>query len=189
MNRSALVVTLVATLGASPAIGQPGASDSAARQGFTMAYSAGVGVTHLSPEGGESEAEVSAPIIRAELGGFVTPDLAIMGKLDQGTLYERMAGELETFNIYYLGASAQYWLSHTLSVSGSIGLGIFTPGLYSTDLDIDTEVGMAGSLGAGYTLFTTQTGGAIRLGLDVQPTVASDLTFVTTSLTLGWQLF
>src|SRR5207253_9316495 len=87
MVRSGMVLLVaIATLPASRAIAQAAPDPSSAnggivRKGFTLALSIGVGAAVLSPPGGGSSTEPAIGGVNVSLGGFLRPDLALLGRV------------------------------------------------------------------------------------------------------------
>lgn len=150
------------------------------RQGFTLLLDVGAGIQHDTAV--ESTA-IGLAGVNLGIGGFVTPDLAIMGRISTTTgthEVETFFGDVDFTQISgVVGAVVQYWPSDRVNVEVGGGSGLWT-----TEGDSDTGLGLI--LGAGFTVFNRGKHN-LQIGVEYLP-VFTDGAIHNFGITFGYQL-
>ncbi len=164
------------------------AGDRPRRHGFTMELGIGAALTHVAPEIGPSQTSFGLAPLSLSLGGFVSPDVAILARL-AGTSYFDTAPDgtsTQYVNGYY-GIHVQYWVNDRVMLSAGPGLALFGENAFFAPSK-SPHVGYGASLRAGYALLAIEHH-ALRVSIEAFP-AKFDTGFVFGSaLNLEWQYF
>jgi hypothetical protein len=185
--RLAITALLLAVPGVAAADSEP------ARSGFTIGLDVGVGVTAVNADGFEPRGGVGLAGLDAQLGGFVSRELAISARLAGTQLRD---GE-DTYFHGILGLVAQYWWSPRIFLGCGVGLAVFgvssqTDRNSASDStgDADDMPESIGGLGlegrVGYEIWQGRAS-ALQLAVEVLPAVYEGGTVTSTALQLAWQ--
>lgn len=160
-----------------PAAVSARATPGTTRGGFTTLVNLGVGYQRDS---GLGESSVGLAGANFGIGGFVTPNLAVMFRFS-GTNVHYDLGFTDFGQVSGVGGgSLQYWLSDRVSVETGVGLGLWQ----TTDDDSESGVGLI--LGASTIVF--QRGHHIlQLGVEYAPAFTESGTVHNLGFTFGYQ--
>jgi hypothetical protein len=161
------------------------------RSGFTIGLDAGLGVTAVSADGYQPSAGVGLAGLDLQLGGFVSPRLAISARVS-GTQFRSADDQDLTYFHGLLGVVGQYWVSSRFFVGGGAGLAVFGIGSSSADSTGDGErmpdsiggVGLEGR--AGYEIWRGRKS-ALQIAVELIPATYDGGRVTSTALQLGWQ--
>lgn len=96
--------------------------DQPLRQGFTMELGIGIANTYVSADGASSgKSNVGLAPLSLSLGGFASPDVAILFRLAGTSYFER---DTQIVNGFY-GVHVQYWVNDHVMLSGGPGFTLF----------------------------------------------------------------
>ena len=151
------------------------ATDGVTRRGFTILVNLGLGVQHVA--GLPAEAGLSGANLG--LGGFVTKDLALLGRFS-GTTVNR-SGPFGSFGVVsgVFGATMQYWPSDRVNVEGGVGFGVWAD-------SFEAEGGLGLILGANGVVFNRGKH-YLQVGVEYAPVFANSLTMHNVGVTFGYQ--
>jgi hypothetical protein len=152
------------------------------RSGFTGGLDLGLGITSVSPEQGDGDTRSGLAGLNVQLGGFVSPQLALNVRIS-GTTFN-VDGVPGTFVAGFLGLNAQYWVAQKVFVGGGAGLGYFA--LTESDAEADTGPALNGRVG--YELWQSSSS-AIHAALEITPAFYEDGTLTSVGFQIGWQHF
>ncbi len=152
------------------------------RSGFTANLSVGLGFTTLSPDEGEGDTESGLAGLNLELGGFVSPELAISLSIS-GTRFSKDFGSgfgSITFQNIFAGLVGQYWLNNKVAVGGGVGWAIFDTTDNGDNFEGESGVGIKGQ--ASYRFFR-----GLQATLSLVPSFYDGGTITSTSFLIGYQ--
>jgi hypothetical protein len=152
------------------------------RGGFTGGLDLGLGITHIAPDGFDSQTETGLSGLNFQLGGFVNPNLAINVRIS-GTTFSSEFSDT-TLISGLLGVNAQYWVAPKLFVGGGAGIGILT----TDDENSDSETGLALNGRAGYEVLQW-TSSAIIVAAEISPGFYDGGNVTSIGFQVGWQHF
>ena len=151
------------------------------RSGFTLLLTMGVGFQ----KSGSSDVRTGLGGLNLGIGGFVSPDLAVMFGLSGTSVSSRRS--YYGGNSYYVsgvgGVSVQYWASDSFNFEGGVGSGISgSSGSYSNG-----QRGYGFILGGAYS-FYHKNKGSLQIGIEYAPAIFEFGTIHNVSIAFGWQL-
>lgn len=115
------------------------------------------------------------------LGGFVTPNLAIMARVSGTNVsYDTIFGDIAQVS-GVLAPTLQYWANDRVSLEGGVGMGF-----WNAEGESSTGVGLI--LGVGFTLFNRGKHN-LQLGLEYAPAFTEPGSVHNFGITFGYQLF
>ena len=175
-SRLAQLFALSALIVAATA-GNAAAQTSPDRGGFTLLVNLGVGFQN---DTGIEESAVGFAGLNLGVGGFIKPNLAILGR-SSGTSasYETAFGDFRQVS-GVVGATLQYWTSDKVYLEGGAGVGV-----WSADDESDKGFGLI--LGAGYTVWNRGKHN-LQVGVEYAPAF-TDGAVHNFGITFGYQLF
>jgi hypothetical protein len=151
---------------------------------MTFEANLGMGWIHGSTDSGSHTTDLSLGGLDIGLGGWVTPQLAITGRIAGVTDPEN--GGRVTSGVF-VGA-LQYWPTPNVWVGGGLGLGFLGVTLDSGDSNSTSGFGL--DFRAGYT-FNPDDDNTFNVSVEVTPTFLDDNgesgTFTGVALLLGYQ--
>lgn len=188
-------VAVAMVLGSAAMVSAQAPAPESQRQGFTFLLSLGAGM-----QGGLDDAldyEIGLAGLNVGLGGFLSPELAILGRISGTfTARESSAGfEDVDFTVLhgFVGPSVMFFLSDRFSLEAGVGLGIVN-GEATAETDLgritvsNSDEGLGVLLGAAAPLTYLGGGGyALTLGTDVNLGFFEDGTMLSVGLLLGIQ--
>ncbi len=171
-----------------------GVADAAAPRdagGFTLGLGLGLGVQTLTSEDSDSESEVGLAGLNLKVGGFLSPNLALLLKIN-GTVANRDIGVGEaTFTQALAGPAIQYFFNERLSLDVGAGVSVrHTEAKVKTidgDVTVSADDNAFGLLGAlGY--IVGQSGEhALVLSLEVGAGLHEAGNVYSTGFVVNWQ--
>ena len=163
-------------------------TDGPRREGFTLELGLGLGITYVAPEGFDSETNVGLAPLSLSLGGFLTEDLALMARMAGTSWFAELAGENYQLGSYFCGVALQGWLSDEAFLAGGVGYGLLAVNpFFGSDVDFDSEGGLAFTVRAGYAVFTSRNH-ALGFTLELFPEFFDTVTTFGTAINFQWQL-
>ena len=170
MQRSLVFLVVIMLLAGERAFAQD-------RGGFTALVDLGVGIQN---DTSIEETAVGLAGINFGVGGFMTPDLAIMFRLAGTNVnYDLVGGEYgQTSGV--AGAAVQWWLSNRFNVEAGAGFGF-----WRGDTDED-NTGFGLLLGAGVPIFNRGKH-SLQLGVQFAPAFTEPGTVHNFGFTFGYQ--
>jgi hypothetical protein len=147
-------------------------------QGVTVELNLGVGFmwSRDNSTGMESQTYTSLGGLDIGIGGWVSPQIAVSGRI-AGVTYSEDIGNGNTLSLTgaFFGPSVQYWVDDHLWFGGGIGLAVARV-LSSSDSTIDTssasQTGFGIDLRAGYT-FTSSSKNSFNISVELTPGIFS----------------
>jgi hypothetical protein len=149
------------------------------RDGVTVGLDIGLGITSISADGGGSESQTGLSGLNLSLGGFMSPNMAVLLRLS-GTTFSDDFGPGSAISAF-LGGEVQAWVAPKFFVGGGAGIGI----LGHTEYD-DTESGFAITGRAGYEIVQGRSSG-FHVALEVTPSFYEGARVTSIGLQIGWQ--
>ncbi len=159
--------------------------------GFTIGVGLGLGVQTLSPDDGDSESEFGLAGLNLRIGGFLSPNLAVLLKV-AGTVANRdVTGGEATYTHAMGGPAVQYFFNDRLHLDLGAGLSVLsaeakveTPsGDFNISVD-DNAFGVFGGLG----YIVGQSGEhALVLSLELGAGLHDDVNAYSTGFVVNWQ--
>lgn len=119
------------------------------REGFTLEVGLGGAATTVSPKGGESETRGGLAPLSLSLGGFLSPEVALMARLGGTSFFETFGSDtIQLTNAFY-GVTLQYWPIDALFLGGGFGFAVFddNPFFGGDRVQGETGVGLTARLG------------------------------------------
>lgn len=158
------------------------------RSGFTSELGLGIAHTSVSNEGGGGVSKIGLAPLSFSLGGFVTPDLAIMGRAAGTSFFgeDRNGKLVQTGNLFY-GVVMQGWLSESFFVGGGVGYMIY--GLNPLISPNARMVAGWGLTARGGWSFASTRHHSFDLVLELFPSFYDGAKVFGTALNLEWQYF
>lgn len=159
------------------------------RSGFTLELGIGFGVTHLLPKGGTNETKIGLAPLSLSLGGFVTPQLAIMFRMAGTSYFHRtVLDQLQTSVLGFYGVHVQWWFNRWLMLSGGPGLALYGVVFNRTSIDAKIKAGFGLSVRLGFA-FATWRHHALRFSLELFPSIFQKMTIMAEALNFEWQYY
>ncbi len=100
----------------------PQATQAHARSGFTIGVNGGIAASIVSDRGSGGFTEVGISGVNLDLGGYLSPDLAILFRALGSQYSKSLSGESIRFVNAFYGIVGQYWLTHQIAIEGGVGL-------------------------------------------------------------------
>ncbi len=155
------------------------------RNGMTFEANLGAGWIHASGGGLSDNSDAAIAGLSLGVGGWISPDVAITGRIAGLTLSQNGANLSHEF----IGPSLQYWANDHVWFGGGIGLSLLAlRGNNSGGQDSRTAFGM--DLRAGYNFIATGEN-TVNLSIEVNPGFYSDqgttITYTGIGFLLGYQ--
>ena len=167
---------------------QPIFGDGPRREGFTLELGLGLGITHVAPDGFDSETNVGLAPISLSLGGFLNEDLALMARMAGTSWFEDAGNDTLQIGSYFYGAALQYWLSDEAFLAGGVGYGVLANNpFFSESNGIEPKGGLAFTLRGGYAVYTSRNH-ALGFTLEFFPEFFDEVTTFGTAINFQWQL-
>lgn len=162
---------------ASSASGQDGGPN---RSGFTGEV--GIGAAYVWEEG-VARGNFGVAPISVSLGGFVTPDFAILMRAAAGVGLKDSATEGELVGVY--GGQLQFWATDHLVIGLGGGVALYDEFIDSSRGQ-NNALGVGGSLRLGYSFWAGESA-TVRIATEALPVVIDGEFFLAQSLVLEWQ--
>jgi hypothetical protein len=154
------------------------AAQTAERGGFTLLVNLGVGIQN---DTALEESAVGLAGANLGIGGFVTPNLAILGRFSSTNVtYDTVLGDYAQVS-GVVAPTVQYWLNDKVNLESGVGIG-----LWSAEDESDQGVGLI--LGAGFTVFNRGKHN-LQVGFEYAPAFPDSGTVHNVGITFGYQLF
>jgi hypothetical protein len=181
---ASMITSAVSRLFVLPAIivaataGNAAAQSASDRSGFTVLATLGVGVQN---DTALEDTSVGFAGANFGIGGFVTPDLAIMGRYSgTGVLYETGFDEIVQVS-GVLAPTVQYWIHDKVNVEGGAGVGIWA-------MEGEADRGFGLFFGVGVTVFNRGKHN-LQVGVEYAPAFTEPGTVHNFGITFGYQFF
>jgi hypothetical protein len=130
------------------------------------------------------EAEFGLAGLSVSLGGYVTPEVALVARL-AGTSY---FDEGDQFGNNFYGGGVEVWPNRYLFLGAGLGLGVYGPNPLVSSSTVDPVAGFALDFRVG-TALAQGTNHDFILGFEVLPAFYEDGTVVGFGLTGGWKWY
>jgi hypothetical protein len=168
---------------------QPSTTESL-RNGVTFEANLGIGWLRLSGDG-ESDTSDLGGAFCIGVGGWVSPKLAITGRLATVTAFDSAGGYDFTYTNAMIGGALQYWIDDHIWLGGGLGLGRYRVSVSADgDSASDSIDGFALDLRAGYT-FSQGTDSTWNASVELTPASYSengqDATITGIAFMVGYQ--
>ena len=158
-------------------VGNAAAQTSPDRGGFTLLVNLGVGIQQ---DTAIEETAVGTAGLNLGVGGFIKPNLAILGRFSgTNAKYDTAFGEFRQVS-GVVGPTLQYWASDKVYLEGGAGLGV-----WSAEDESDSGFGLI--LGAGFTVWNRGKHN-LQVGVEYAPAF-TDNAVHNFGITFGYQLF
>lgn len=166
-----------------PGYGYPAATVGPDRSGMTFELSLGLGITSVSPDGGEGgDSYNGLSGLNLGVGGWISPNTALTVRI-AGTSFTQNFGGVDVQLIAgLLGITAQQYINDQMWVGGGVGIGILTDDQDNTD----PESGLGLDLRAGYNFYQS-TKNAFNVALEITPGFFDGGRVTGVGLQVGWQ--
>lgn len=165
-----------------PGYGYPAATVGPDRSGMTFELSLGLGITQVSPEGGEGDSFNGLSGLNLGVGGWISPKTALTVRIAGTSFTQDFGGVDVQFIAGLLGISAQQMVNENLWVGGGVGIGILTDDQEGTD----AESGLGLDLRAGYNFYQS-TKNAFNVAIEITPGFFDGIQVTGIGLQVGWQ--
>ncbi len=146
-----------------------------------MEANAGLGLLHLSPDGGAERTEAGIGGLNAGIGGWLTPRAALTLRI-AGVTYSEDLGRLTGG---FIGGALQLWTSDRVWVGTGLGIGIAMLELENAP-DPDPETGLGLDFRLGYTALVSRSH-SLTLSLEVNPSFLDGNTLTGVGFLIGYQ--
>ena len=167
---------------------QPIFGDDPRREGFTLELGLGLGITHVAPDGFDSETNVGLAPLSLSLGGFISSEVSLMARMAGTSWFEDLGPEDAQIGSYFYGIAMQYWPSDAAFVGGGIGYGLLALNpFFSSDLDVESEGGLIFTARGGYAVYTSRHHW-LGFTLELFPAFYDNTTVIGTAINFQWQL-
>lgn len=163
------------------------------RSGFTIEAHLGISnVTDTAPSGG-SDSGIGVSPLGLGLGGFITPDFALMARMTGASMFAKVNDSDEQLGLNFYGFAGQYWPTDQVMLSAGAGATIYSPNPLSTNLSDAaveglTRTGWGASLRAGYSFGVWQHH-SLRASAEFLPSVLDDTFVLGSSIILEYQYY
>lgn len=166
------------------------------REGFTMEVGIGLAWTQyddvwytVSSTDGESivrerTSKFGLAPLSLSLGGFLSPDLAMMARM-AGTSY--FDGDDQLVNSFY-GVVVQYWLNDVIFVGGGPGFAVYGPNAFVSRSSVDPVAGFGVNARLGAMPASNEEHG-FGVVFELFPSWYAEEMVVGAALNLQWQLY
>ena len=154
------------------------AAQTAERGGFTLLVNLGVGIQNDTVL---EESAVGLAGANLGIGGFVTPDLAILGRFSGTNVsYDTVFGDYAQVS-GVVAPTLQYWANDKVNIEGGVGVGFWSA-------EDESEKGVGLILGVGFTVFNRGKHN-LQVGFEYAPAFMDSGTVHNMGITFGYQLF
>jgi hypothetical protein len=158
------------------------------RVGFTLELGLGLGITHIAPDGVDSDTNVGLAPLSLSLGGFISSDVSLMARMAGTSWFEDLGSETAQIGSYFYGIAMQYWPSDAAFVGGGIGYGLLALNpFFSSDLNVESQGGLIFTLRGGYAVYTSRNHW-LGFTLELFPAFYDNVTVFGTAINFQWQL-
>ncbi|MDD9941754.1 MAG: hypothetical protein OXU20_11985 [Myxococcales bacterium] len=158
------------------------------RRGFTLEIGLGLAFSHVSGDLFDSALHLGLAPLSLSLGGFVTPELAIMLRMAGTSWFEDILGDSVLITNTFYGGAMQFWISRAAFLGAGIGIGVLNDSLiFSSPIDIRAETGLILTGRAGWAFYTSGYHALALVG-EIFPAFYGDATVLGFALNLQWQL-
>jgi hypothetical protein len=176
-SRLSQVVALTAIIVAVTA-GNAAAQTMPDRGGFTFFVNGGLGIQN---DAALEETAVGISGINFGVGGFLTKDLAIVGRYSGTAVsHETPVGDINQISGVF-APTLQYWASDKMYLEGGVGAGVW-------NAEGDSNQGLGLILGAGFTMWNRGKHN-LQVGFEYAPAFTDPGTVHNFGITIGYQLF
>jgi hypothetical protein len=159
------------------------------RQGFTLELGLGAALTHVSVTGGEAKTSFGLAPLSLSLGGFLTPDVALLARIAGTSYFDKGAsGDTTQFASGFYGAHLQYWVDDRFMLSGGPGFMLFGENSFISAGAKKPLTGYGASVRAAYA-FYAGTHHALRIALEAFPAKYEEAFVLGTALNFEWQYY
>lgn len=158
-------------------------SDEIERRGFTLQLSLGAGIAHIAPHRGVDYERGGLGGLNLMLGGFLTPDVALVAKLS-GVNWGPWDDDVEVGIAGGAGPAVQWWANDHFNMVVGAGLGVLSVG----DEDVDHPPGFAALAGLNIVPFALDRHG-FGISLDFVPVFTEKGHALTFQGGLSWQYY
>jgi hypothetical protein len=167
---SAIIVAVTA--------GNASAQTSPDRGGFTFLVNLGAGIQN---DKGIEETGVGVGGLNFGIGGFATPNLAILARYSGTSVsYDTPVGDIGQISGVF-APTLQYWASDKVYLEGGVGAGVWVA-------EDESNSGLGLILGAGFTVWNRGKHN-LQLGFEYAPAFTDPGTVHNVGITFGYQLF
>ena len=181
-------VPLVPTFAATIMLTMTASAAKPKREGFTLELGLGAAVTTISPDEGDSQTEFGLAPLSLSLGGFLSPDAALMFRLAGTSYFEDFLGEtVQLCNCFY-GGVVQYWPSDAFFLGGGVGIALFDDNPLFSNVDVEGESAFGMTARAGWAFYASRAY-SFALVYEVFPAFYDSVTVVGQALNLQYQYF
>lgn len=158
------------------------------RQGFTLELGLGAALTHVSPDGGTSETKFGIAPLSMSLGGFITPDIALLARAAGTSYFDKgTSGDTSQFVSAFYGAHLQYWFTDRFMMSAGPGFMLFGENAFLAPSK-KPVTGYGASVRAGYAVLAIKHH-VLRFAVELFPAHFKDATVLGSALNFEWQYF
>ena len=148
------------------------------RGGFTFLANLGAGIQH---DTAIEETGVGVGGVNFGIGGFVTPNLAILGRYSGTSVsYDTPVGDIGQISGVF-APTLQYWAGDKVYLEGGVGAGVWVA-------EDESNSGLGLILGAGFTVWNRGKHN-LQLGVEYAPAFTDPGTVHNFGITFGYQLF
>ncbi|MEN8008271.1 MAG: hypothetical protein ABFS42_14740 [Candidatus Krumholzibacteriota bacterium] len=155
----------------------PAAPQGPDRSGFSLLLTLGLGLQKVA----SSDMETGLGGLNLGIGGFVSPDLAVMFRFSGTSVtYDEWYGNID-FTSGVGGPCVQYWVDDSINLEGGLGLGFADNGEGWDDQ------GFGVILGFGYSFYHKKKT-SFQMGVELAPAFIDGETIHNISIAFGWQL-
>jgi hypothetical protein len=176
-------------------IWQPGSAraEQPDRSGFTVEAHLGISNVIDSPDTGGSVNAFGIAPIGVGLGGFITPDFALLARITGASMYAKVYDQEEQLGLNFLGIVGQYWPADQVMLSAGAGAATFAPNLLLTNMSKEqveafSRSGYGFSLRGGYS-FGVWESHSLRVSAEVLPAVFDESFVVGSSVIVEYQYY
>lgn len=151
-------------------------ADGLERRGFAASLGLGAAATTLSVGGADTAADPTAAGFDLSVGGFVSRDVALLGRVSASSFDNQGARSLHGS----VQAAVQLWVNDRFGVEGGVGVGVLAPteGYRMEQSDLGLSVSNR---------LTYRATRGLQASFDVKPSFHPDATAVSTTLLVGYQ--
>lgn len=163
------------------------------RGGFTIEAHLGMSNVLDSPDVGDSANAFGVAPLGLGIGGFITPDFALMARLTGASMYAKVYDQEEQLGLNFYGVAGQYWPAEQVMVSAGAGAAIFAPNPLVTNMSDEqveafTRTGYGLSLRAGYS-FGVWEHHSLRASAEVLPAFFDESFVLGSAIIIEYQYF
>lgn len=169
-------------------VSTPAAAEEPKREGFTLEVGIGGAVTTIRPDAGDAYTRGGLAPLSLSLGGFLTPEVALMARFAGTSLFETFGGEtLQLTNAFY-GVALQYWPIDELFLGAGFGFAVFDDNPFSGGNRVLAETGVGLTARLGWS-FITLRHHSVAFVYELYPTFYDGTTVIGNAFIIQYQLF